>query len=343
MMRRPAAIAAALLALSCGGEMVAGDAGLDQRAQGIVGGSPDTGDDPHVFGLADAAGNVLCSGTLVASNLVLSAAHCFKNEQGQSINLSYVFVCRDATGESPSSAPQCYVTITGLAVHPDFHFVNGRPGPNDIAVVQMAQSVQLAPKPLPTAPIPADTPDCMVRILGYGTTGGTAPNSNGMRREARAQMTYVGPLAVASPNAEGLDPNTFQITGVPGTCVGDSGGPAYWPAGGASEAVVGITSWGDAPCTGFGVFTMVSGHLCWLKSIGVPGAQCPAGGDRSSIGGRVQCGTVPGGNGEFPGGGGGSGSHFVPAENQGCGGGPAGLAAALAPGILWALRKRRKC
>ncbi|MFN2289771.1 MAG: trypsin-like serine protease, partial [Anaerolineae bacterium] len=40
-----------------------------------------------------------------------------------------------------------------------------------------------------------------------------------------------------------------QATGDGGTCYGDSGGPAFWtdPDTG-TEVLVGVTSWGDAPC-----------------------------------------------------------------------------------------------
>ncbi len=46
-----------------------------------------------------------------------------------------------------------------------------------------------------------------------------------------------------------------QAAGDGGTCFGDSGGPAFWrdpddPE--AEEILVGITSWGDAPCVASG-------------------------------------------------------------------------------------------
>ncbi len=39
-----------------------------------------------------------------------------------------------------------------------------------------------------------------------------------------------------------------QATGDGGTCYGDSGGPTFWSEPDGSEILVGITSWGDAPC-----------------------------------------------------------------------------------------------
>jgi hypothetical protein len=39
-----------------------------------------------------------------------------------------------------------------------------------------------------------------------------------------------------------------QATGDSGTCYGDSGGPAFWTEPDGTEILVGVTSWGDAPC-----------------------------------------------------------------------------------------------
>ena len=43
-----------------------------------------------------------------------------------------------------------------------------------------------------------------------------------------------------------------QATGDGGTCYGDSGGPAFWTEPDGTEVLVGITSWGDAPCVAAG-------------------------------------------------------------------------------------------
>jgi hypothetical protein len=43
-----------------------------------------------------------------------------------------------------------------------------------------------------------------------------------------------------------------QATGDGGTCYGDSGGPAFWTEPDGTEILVGITSWGDAPCVSSG-------------------------------------------------------------------------------------------
>src|SRR5206468_1719671 len=88
----------------------------------------------------------------------------------------------------------------------------------------------------------------------------------------------VGPSGPGTtpPNPDGLYPGQWQMTGVPGTCNGDSGGPAFWPAGAVDEALVGVTSTGDATCQQWGADTDPGFYLCWLASVGVLAAACPA-------------------------------------------------------------------
>jgi len=75
-----------------------------------------------------------------------------------------------------------------------------------------------------------------------------------------------------------LPTGAFQMSNNPhGSCYGDSGGAAMWPANSPDEALVGVTSTGDDSCSAWGADTMVGEYLCWLAEVGVPTAVCPAG------------------------------------------------------------------
>src|SRR5690606_35169171 len=75
-----------------------------------------------------------------------------------------------------------------------------------------------------------------------------------------------------------------------GPCFGDSGGPAFVQRGG-TWYLGGITSWGDAYCTQFGVSTRVDAYASWIAAFssvpeppdcsanGTCNAECPAGAD----------------------------------------------------------------
>ena len=59
---------------------------------------------------------------------------------------------------------------------------------------------------------------------------------------------------------KGLMNRFMQLTnnahsGNGGNCFGDSGGPAFWTEPGTGNRIlIGVTSWGDAKCTGTGVY-----------------------------------------------------------------------------------------
>ena len=60
-----------------------------------------------------------------------------------------------------------------------------------------------------------------------------------------------------------------HATGDGGTCYGDSGGPAFWEPESETRILVGITSWGDAPCvaTGFNYRTDIPQTLNFIKDV----------------------------------------------------------------------------
>jgi hypothetical protein len=60
-----------------------------------------------------------------------------------------------------------------------------------------------------------------------------------------------------------------QATGDGGTCYGDSGGPAFWTSPEGTEILVGITSWGDAPCvsSGFNYRVDIPETLSFIDSV----------------------------------------------------------------------------
>jgi hypothetical protein len=180
---------------------------------------------------------VICSGTLIAADVFLTAAHC-------TIGLEDVWVSFDLDIDEP--------VTTGLhpgtpVTHPSFGAIGGGSDWHDIAVVLLDEAPGMAPAPLPPAGLldemKADKSlrDATFTAVGYGVvrddkTGGFHPLFwDGQRRYAdqtllSLQQTVLG-LSMQPSTGDG------------GTCYGDSGGPHF-----LGDLVVSITVTGDAPC-----------------------------------------------------------------------------------------------
>ncbi len=361
-LRRELSIILAGAACACGGEMPERE-NLGVRRVHIVGGTLDTGD-PAVVGLADSTGFVDCTGTLVDSTHVVTAAHCLYNYRGSRVTPTYVFVCNDSTVVTPSTKPSCFARTSGSVTHPLFRLSSADLA-HDIGVVTLMAPSSIAPARLPTGRMLSSSVGTDVRNVGFGINDVPSDSGDGVKREGLSRLTYIGPRSAgtAPPNPDGLTSGQLQMTETPaGTCFGDSGGPAFWPANQPSEAVVGITSWGDDFCASYGVDTMVGAYLCWLQSAGIAAAYCPSDGGTPpppdagmppDAGSGADAGTpaVDAGSGKPDAGvsqagprGGASGGPpgFEPPADGGCGCGPQAQAPIAILGAIAARAMRRK-
>ncbi|GAA1293196.1 S1 family peptidase [Saccharothrix xinjiangensis] len=215
----------------------------------IVGGTP-TSDFPDCVAVGSATG-WCCSGTLVAPDAVVTAAHCARGGCGQ----------RVFSGEDVR-APGRVVAVREAVVHPSY----GASGPHgDIAVLLLAEPLGTAPRAI--APAGALGGASFVRLVGYGNTDFQGRTGYGRRREVDV------PLAGNLPGY-GADPGTEFVAGAPNldrdSCNGDSGGPAYvrvgegWLLAGATSRA---TDNSVRPCGDGGIYTLVSSYAEWVGSV----------------------------------------------------------------------------
>jgi secreted trypsin-like serine protease len=192
----------------------------------------------------DGEKGILCSGTLIAPRVFLTAAHC--TAFLQSIGITDVFVTFDPTFDAASP------TIHGTYVHHELFGVNGGGSdPFDIAVVLLDQAASATPARLPTAGLleqmmaSGALRSATFTAVGYGTvrevkTGGPhAFSFDGVRRFALQTL-----LSLTKP---WLNLSMQPSTGDGGTCFGDSGGP-HFLGGVESNLIVSLTVTGDAMC-----------------------------------------------------------------------------------------------
>lgn len=208
--------------------------GLEVDVVEIVNGVPDRGRNPAVVAL-DVGGQGLCTGTLIAPDVVLTARHCVsitsskvqcppsgpqigRDRDASSIGVyagedatSAVLVARGRELVVPKSASLC---------------------DHDIAAIVLDRSVEgVAPLRLTkTAPRRGDT----VRAVGFGKT----------------EDADFGGIKLLRDHVKILDMSTAEFLVGEATCQGDSGGPALDESTGD---IVGVVSRGGPSCEGSGV------------------------------------------------------------------------------------------
>jgi secreted trypsin-like serine protease len=223
-------------------------------ASAITFGQPDGNRHPNVGAVLadydpDSPGpDILCSGTLVAPKVFLTAAHCTAFLETEGISQVWVTFAPAYDEDSTSLAgllSGSYVT------NPEFGS-GGASDTHDIAVVLLQQApAGITPAQLPTAGLldqikaSHELDDQTFTAVGYGTvredkTGG--PHSlffDGVRRYAlQSALNLEKAWLLLSMNPS---------TGSGGTCYGDSGGP-HFLGGVESDLIVSITITGDFWC-----------------------------------------------------------------------------------------------
>jgi secreted trypsin-like serine protease len=195
-----------------------------------------------------------CSGSLIAQDLVLTAAHCVLPGADYKVIL-------------PSETPPRLLDIRRVAQHPQFKVqdILAHRASADVALLQLA-----APLPAAKAPAPLGAPlipiqvGARLTIAGVGVVRRGDGKSGGAIRAADLAVTGK-PGALQIRLADPLTNNTREGLGA---CTGDSGAPAFEMQDGRA-VIVGVVSWSTGPnntdgCGGLTGVTPLTLYRDWI-------------------------------------------------------------------------------
>jgi trypsin len=232
----------------------------------VINGTVAAGAGPLAFVATDTA---ICSGTVVASNVVLTAGHCAEDSATGNVNDPSTYVVKTGAVTWTDATAGQVTRVSRVLVHPAY---NEATGAYDAALLQLS-----TPTPAPVMPL-ADGGDLallqaghLAVVYGWGVSvlGSSDPSTTlrygGIVTQSPAYCTSHGQQLGFAFNPYGsfcaIDPN-----GTTGGCHGDSGGPLIALRPNNTIAEIGITSRGADDCalTQPGFFTRVDAVSSWV-------------------------------------------------------------------------------
>src|SRR5690606_33046047 len=231
---------------------------VERERSAILGGTQTgSGQFPTVVAIViDQGARGLCTGTLVAPDIVLTAAHCvhpavlgYPSQAAVTAATLVVFDSTDLRQNGNAVAAAETIPVGSF----------NQPGDPDVGIIRLSRSItDREPSPINLDPAAAPV-GISVTMVGYGQdeNGGFG---RGLYLENKTSFSCTN---VGSSDQTFL---CFDQRNGTGKCSGDSGGPSFAMIGG-KQTVVGITSFGDQNCEFFGADMRVDAAADFLAQV----------------------------------------------------------------------------
>ncbi|MES1175975.1 MAG: S1 family peptidase [Myxococcales bacterium] len=260
-------VASASLAASCAS--ADGDSSAEARVvrSAISGGEPDSAD-TSVFLLASRRGSegvALCSASLIAPNLLITARHCVSDVTAEHVTCGQTMVSAPFPADTLSASNS--LTLGSSSTRYRASAVSVPSEGTDICGFDIALITLEAPIPSGVATPLVPRIDAPVvrresyRAVGYGQTEAGDAGVAGERRGRSGLSVNCAP----GKCGQGVESNEF--VGETGICSGDSGGPALDESG----KVVGVVSRSGTDCA-HPVYASVASWKDWLIRVATEAA-----------------------------------------------------------------------
>jgi hypothetical protein len=266
--QRSSVLAIALLMVACSVDAVEP---IGRRSQSIIGGDPSEPSEFMGTGMLVARGRLVCTATLIAPDVGLTAAHCLKAPEFGSLGFT---LDTDASDGTENVTP---VQFTHM--HPDF---DERVDPYVDLAVRNDIGVFILKFPVADAPLEqiddlgSDTildPGNTLAMCGYGWPSYSS-GSFGLKRDANVLVDRTDDFEFSTAPAN------------PQPCNGDSGAPLFID-GASGRRIVGVVSRAmgrSEMCDTGAIITRVAPYAAWIAGASADRSEgCNAGGTGSVV------------------------------------------------------------
>jgi len=214
----------------------------------------------------DGNGEPACAGTYIGDRWILTAAHCFTDENalvGQAPSRLVVL----AGQNSLLSSDNTFIGVERLILHPEFDVVTRRA---DIALIEMSEGYTGMPITLPSSSSNPYSVGDPATVLGWGRTSESGDSSLLLREVTLPiRSNVVCPIVLG----DSFDTDASlcaggEPDGLRDSCNGDSGGPLFVDRDGLSVQI-GIVNFGIG-CARAGVpalYTRLTHYVDWVVAM----------------------------------------------------------------------------